>query len=316
MYWQRLEEKTSPLESEFLLYLGVLDYLKSHSTTLFHALTFRERRGDLPQSPDQNDIYLQYRQKASELMIDLTQKFYQTCIGCPYTTSFNFKDIAVSVNDLTTYLSILFDIDKKHYSYHFTYPEANQPLPILLGSQEASLHNPTIETIVGIPSGGTEAAIAAQLAYQCIHKKSPQLIFLAQSIHGFHHKGGLDTEQINELINNLHPNSIKGRGVLLVDDSANTGATLQTVANALWKAGAKDIQVHLVNHDPERIVDKYNKGKGTHLFAVDHRNANTTMGVISLAPSLTPSQIKEEVSLVELARVIAQQRLEDYYRHH
>jgi ComF family protein len=66
------------------------------------------------------------------------------------------------------------------------------------------------------------------------------------------HRAGMDARARRESVSNAfavrHPDSIKGRRVLLVDDVFTTGATVSACAKVLKDAGAKEVFVLTVAH--------------------------------------------------------------------
>lgn len=294
----KVDPKEIRTEKDYLLYLGVLDYLKMHSITIFHALTYGERSLHIPEDETERTRYFQYRDQSLQLMQTLTRSFYQASIGQLEVLPTNPQDLLFSAKSLLEYLKGTVKPDE---FFKFTYPEVNNPLVIMLGAQEAAIENPNIQTIIGVPSGGTETAIATQLAYEYLHNYSPEVLFIALSMHSkFSDK--LNTEQLTQLIQTLYPNSVQGKNVLLIDDNANTGSTIQTMSEAVLALGALSESVHLAQHDPTRLKDKYERKRipfGS-LFRFDHPNHKTTMGVINL------SQNKKDLASESIKRKIDQ----------
>jgi adenine/guanine phosphoribosyltransferase-like PRPP-binding protein len=256
--------------TNYLAFLGVLEYLKLHSLAMFHAITYRERYGDFPE--DQN--YQRTRAAARGNMVTLTRAFYQSCMGQPFDESFNPKVSAQIVDEAAEYISSSTPRDKV-----FTLPEASHPLTIMLGSSEAALRHPEANKIIGIPSGGTEAALVTAYMYEFLHGKSPDVVLVPLSLHNV--QGGLSQEKIVDLLRRC---KIGGEPVLIVDDNSNTGSTLQRTADAALEAGALNVSAHIVELDPSRIevkAGKFHNGKG-YVVNLEHPDFETAMGIVPI----------------------------------
>lgn len=298
-------------EKGLLLYLGVLDYLKNQSVTIFNSLTYPERDlSILPENPNNSESdpklkeYYNLRKEAIALMRRFTRMYYQTCLGLPFDQNLDIDKLTSSINNLTGFLSQTL---REEEFYRFTYPEVNHPLVILLGAQEAALKNPAIDTIIGIPSGGTESAIAIQLAYELLHRKTPELFFVPLSLHSKYHDP-LMPHQLDQILK-LYNQYIQGKNILLVDDNSNTGSTLQMLSEAVTKAGAIRETAQLMQHDPRRVLNKYDKRDKlrhrfpeAYLFRINHDNYTATMG-----------EVKLTAGNIDLCKAIISQKLDDYY---
>ena len=75
-------------------------------------------------------------------------------------------------------------------------------------------------------------------------------------LHTERHRAGMDARARRESVSNAfavrHPDSIKGRRVLLIDDVFTTGATVSACAAVLKDAGAKEVFVLTVARPPAR----------------------------------------------------------------
>lgn len=260
-------------KSDYVLYLGILDHLKFHALTIFHALTFHERTGEAPD--DSN--YLYARLKAESMMLTFTRAYYQTCLGKPFDRRFSdtvkLKD---SVGIASKYIG-----NSNHTVAHFTYPEATNPIIIMLGAHETARRKPYPDVIVGIPSGGTEIAVATGLMYEGLYPDltPPNGAFIPLSFH-YQRQGGIDVNRLAGIIRQSV--DVTGKRVLIVDDNSNTGSTLQRMGDALIKAGARETKAHIAELDPARVMDKQMKFKGQHTFGVvnmDHPDLYTAMGL-------------------------------------
>ncbi|GEM_PF-4895154 len=255
----------------YLLYLGVLDHLKAHALTVFHALTFHERAGIVPD----DDGYRVARKEAEGLVLTTTRAYHQTILGQQFDAGFRSAKIEDALAKTANYI-----VNSGHSVDHFTYCEVTNPIIIMLGAHEAARTKSVPDLIIGIPSGGTEVAVATHLMYENLHpdEGAPDLAFIPLSFH-YRRQKGMNHDQLVEILK--QSTDITGRSVLLVDDNSNTGLTLQTMAGAAMEAGASNIAIHIAELDPARVKARYKKRNGYPFEVVnmDHPDLQTAMGI-------------------------------------
>lgn len=258
--------------ASYPLYVGILDHVKAHPLTAFHALTFHERIGVIP-----DDVsYMRAREEAAWLMFTTTRAYFQTILGQPFNEGFEPVKIKDALARTADYIA-----DNGHSLKHFTYRELTNPVIVMLGVHEAASKKiPFPDLIIGIPSGGTEIAIATHLMYENLYPDGavPDIAFVPLS---FHYGGqkGMDSDKLAGILK--QSTTITGKRVLIVDDNSNTGLTLQTMAEAAVMAGASNIAIHIAELDTARVEAKFRKRKGSsfHVVKMDHPDLQTTMGI-------------------------------------
>lgn len=260
---------------DFLLTLGILDHFKVHALTVFHALTFHERSGEVPE----DSRYLGLRKETEDLMNMVTRAYYQFCIGKPFDSGFMPTEMKRVFDTAANYIS-----ESNHSIAHFTYPEVAQPAIIMLGAHEAVRRRPYIDTIVGIPSGGTETAVVTNLMYDNLYpdRHPLSIVFVPLSFHYYNHNRGVQPMEFDTLVDILtRSKKVQDRNVLIVDDNSNSGITLQTMVEAVRAAGASEASVHLAEIDPARIMARHRRGKGLAAGVVNmyHPDLSTAMGI-------------------------------------
>ncbi len=264
-------DRTMLEDKEYLLLLGVMDYLKLHSLTMFHAVTYGERKGDFNQSAEYQGI----REEARSNMVHLTRAFYQASLGHPFDADFDPEAAQHKTERVGEYLREVVEPGNI-----FTFPEVTHPLRTMLGSHQAVLRHPNVDQVVGIPSGGTEPAIATAQMYELMRGgTAPKLTLVPLSVHGSSKSLSHDV-----MVQMLKDSDVKGRSVLIVDDNSNTGTTLQKVANAAAEAGAGSINAHIVELDPQRIIykqDKFHNGKDQ-IVNLEHPDFETALGIVPI----------------------------------
>ena len=259
----------------YLLFLGVLDHNKMHTISLLHALTYPERSGRIPQGFD----YQALRQTAQEAVFRATRAFYRACLGQPFDAEFNPQEIKNTTSRVGNYL-----LGANPDSYPLTtYPEVTHPVIIMLGAHEAARQHPLTNTIVGIPSGGTEIAMVVNLMYEALYPDQPppgiELVSLS-----FHYKkiseDGISPDKLVAILQKL--GTISGRRVLIIDDNSNSGSTLQRMSEASVRAGATEVSAHIAEIDPARVLVNSGKEDNPRFFGVVdmlHEDLSTAMGV-------------------------------------
>ncbi len=261
------------LTSEDLpLYLGILNILKTHSICIFNAITYPEREG----KQETSEGYLEAKTQSKDLTIQITRMYYQAMLGMNFDNG--NQDLRNITNKLLQYMNENIDPGEVH---RFILPEATNPLSIMLGASETALRNPDTETIIGIQSGGIEAAVVLQMAYETYYSSNkPSLIFAPISVHSKNYEAMTPEQVLSILL--PHKELISERNVVLVDDNTNTGTTLELTNFALQKLHGKSNSAFIVELDPERILDKLKRtfAKPTALVKVKHHNYKSTLGKV------------------------------------
>lgn len=259
---------------DYMVYLGVLDHLKSHALTTFHALTFHERTGMMPENAD----YLSLRHEAERVMSTFTRAFYQACLGRPFDTLLRQSDLVSSLDRVADYIAT-----SGHSAEHFTFPEVVNPIIIMLGAHEAARRKPYPDTIIGIPSGGSEVAVVTSLMYEILNPQLgvPDTLFIPLSFH-FQTQRGISADSLAEII--AKAGNVSGKHVLMVDDNSNTGSTIQRMIEALARAGTEHMSVHLAEIDPMRVIINSKKENiaefgEAYVVNMDHPDFETAMGI-------------------------------------
>lgn len=252
---------------DLLLCLGVLDYLKSHSTTLFHFLTHEERKFRLPD--DEN--YANLREQSVQMMEKFTRMYYQTLFGLDYDKDLDLEILHSKLDGLVSYAytsavqqeSHKPDNNKENWrkdwkgiesrvNSRFKYPEAANPPMLALSAQQAAYVYSDAEEIIGIPSGGTELAIVTKLLLEELYQKSIGLSFIAVSTKS--HLGRFTGETVSGFVDRLYPNRFKEKKVLMIDDNSASGETLRFINYAMMKQGARQVMAHVADFDPRKLL--------------------------------------------------------------
>ncbi len=237
---------------ESVAFLAMLDYLKSYSLILFHAISYQERFGDF----GENDAcYGMFRQQLATLALESTRVYYRTLVGLP----FEKIDFSSHKEELISYL--LRQATNNQY-FTFKMPEVDHPLTFLGSAYLQLIRHPDIESIIVIPSGGTEFALATRVAFEVMQERKVPLVFLPVSTHSakLDVDRALDTQQrIISSVLQKRSADIVGKKVLVLDDNTNTGTTLDLVTAGAVKWGAARVDVATSQADIHRMAIKHSR---------------------------------------------------------
>lgn len=297
-YAQRRQEISNP--RDYLMYLGILDLMKHHSITLFHTLTYNERKLKFPTDRDEFYAYQERRQQALGLMRTSVRMYYQTLFGKDYDEGVDLETVRNGLPQLTGYIrnSMLSEAGtlssdatadevraykekRAHLNNRFTNVEVNNPFMISLGVQEAVKRHPDTDMIVGIPSGGTETAFVTQLVFEHKTGKTPQLVLLPLA---FHSKVGkrITTPDVSAFLGTYYRNSFDSKKILLVDDSSETGKTLGMAAQGLLANHAEEVSVHVLDLSTRRLTHPIEAAEQDTRLYYRPNSSPTTLGLTPL----------------------------------
>lgn len=244
----------------FLAYLGVMDYLKIHSLTLFHALTYDERYLQFVKPGDRRR-YQELRDMSADMARESVRRYYQTFLGLPSDGELDAKKFWSEFKKVSKYVggqseASIWGNRGSAGDSRLKYPEVNHPLVIALGAQEAVIANPNTDVVVGIPSGGTELAYCAELLYE-LRDRNVDVVQIPVS-HRFYRNQG----DLNAMVERDYRYILDGRSALVVDDNASTGTTVSYVGRAIARL-ASEVAVHTAEFDGRRL----DKERGTEFFS-------------------------------------------------
>ncbi len=207
------------------------DYIKNAIITMLNALVSQEKIGIF--SFD-NDEYQRVRSDLIGLAAAATRFHYQ----------FFFKDRPFAVPDhyadrakqAVAYLER--KSGKRWSRLHaasLSRPEASHPLVIFSAALKIAVAHQDVETIVGVPSGGTELAFLIGMQYDFLYRVAPQTILLPLSLHSVKDIYGdfrIDESRIGSFVDQYR-RDLSGRNVLICDDNSSTGRTLDYTCKAI-----------------------------------------------------------------------------------
>lgn len=232
---------------DLLSYLGVLDNAKQQALTIFHALTYDERRSGIPDNPQ----YLTLRSHLFEIAVGTTRSFYEACLGRNFTSLPSPSDARCLIDEIGQHGPIT---DSKRFKIQ----ELDNPLKIMLSAYSVATNAP-VETVIGFPSGGTQMAIVTALANELLHDLPPQatnIVSVPLSQHSGTTKVGARPISDNLLQSSvgMFSDVIRGKHVIIVDDNSSTGATMERGTIAIQRQNPASIRRGVCEIDPKRML--------------------------------------------------------------
>jgi phosphoribosylanthranilate isomerase/hypoxanthine phosphoribosyltransferase len=244
--------------ADYLAYIGALDYIKSGRLTLFHALTYRERRSTVKPS----DQYLATRVTLLNDIRTAVRTYYGACIGRHKAVEYNGQEKDAEVRSGL--------LESQIPNRHWRSPELDHPLTIMANAyiitKDQDHRSRMVDTIVGLPSGGTEVAFAVQYAYGIKNDQEPEPEVLLVPLSAHSGKSEFNEGDHDEVVDSVIKNNllhIVGKNILVPEDNSNTGNTAQVIHKELMQYGANDVHVTLAAIDPTRISIKQHRWKKT-----------------------------------------------------
>ncbi len=247
---------------------AVLDYAKNASITLLNALIQAEKVGDF--KLDDND-YQRVRNYAVDIAKASIQAYYAHFIGDRAGYERAFTRIVETYENLYFVREYIEDSYEEGVfsSRYFTRPEASHPL-VIAASVCTAVQNvsPMPETIIGLPSGGTEIALAQQYAYTALKNHECDLLFVPLSLHSIKEAFGTDHVDRHGFTAylNRYAHILRNKHILVVEDNSSTGRTIQVLHDMLRESlSVQQIQVSVAEADLIRSTINSEAAHRTHV---------------------------------------------------
>jgi len=263
---------------DYLAYLGILDYVKQHTLTLFHVLTYPERFGRF----DEGEGYYHFRDLAIRLIDSNVKAFYQGCLGQNFNSTFGSMDDLLDLRKLISYIRS----QVRDYK-QFTLQEVDHPLRLMTHVNGLLETYPDIDTVIPILSGGTQTSLMVREGYRLKRGVDLPSIFLPLSTHSAKINFGstLNTDSLLRFLSG-YVDLIEGKDILVTEDNSNSGQTAQMVYEALMGLKARSVHIGFVELDPHRIMYKQGllcEQKGTYVSNYMHPDFQSAVGILPVA---------------------------------
>jgi hypothetical protein len=286
--------------------LLLLDYLKNSLITILNSFIFQEKLD--PLSVDTSEGHDVVR---SELI-----KSVETVIRCSINLLLNKNLNEIEVTDLEDIPLIVNKAVDKLENYHLKHklpsfyvsrPEATHPLTIMGASLLCAERYKSVDTMVGVPSGGTEFAFTTKVFMNKLGNRNVRLILIPISLHSFkqfsNENGNGDNEAIKLSIKKYFGDNVGS--VLICDDNTSTGRTLQLLKDSILDI-YPDIKIYCTVAEADITRSQIDKddNKRTHIANKDiYLDA---VNILPVSKSIHPK--------VDLKEIIEKRKIISYYR--
>ena len=231
----------------------VLDYVKNSIITLTNAFLNKEKRGNQNLA---DPYYNMLREHAINAGCHATYSFYMSLIG-----KFDYNSVEDELNNIAPTAAKLGDVLKGEYrnyalsSRDIVRPEASHPLVLITFAALLLDQVKGINTIIGLPSGGTEIAYLISQTFIKIKKEECDLLLLPISLHSMLTQYG-EKSNLKEILPaywRRHEEKITNKMILITDDNSSSGATLDAISSSLMSfCSNSTIEVAVAEADIER----------------------------------------------------------------
>lgn len=253
--------------------VALLDYLKQHSLTLYHALQYPKRFGI-----DLSKKHIENIKLAEELAIKSTEAFYKSLLGHSIDISFikNFKTILEAIKSLNIETS------------YFKISELDNPLVVLGNAYANSIKYANSDIIIALPAGGTQPGIVTKMCMN-IAGKSPELHFIPLSTHSTKKQIGeeLSNNQLDELLNKIN---LTNQNVLVTEDNSNSGKTIVKMTEAIKRKNPNNVNVSLAELDPWRVLVKSQASPNLEVTNENHPDFDTAVNTVPITRNFLPDR--------------------------
>jgi len=231
----------------------VLDYAKNSVITIINALMNQEKRIRLDiDNPEYNKL----KEEAIKAGRIITYSYYMSLIG-----EYNFDKIKDELSIVVKTAESICDLLIREYK-NFIFsprdivrPEASHPVILLSFATLILLKMKDVNTVIGLPSGGTEIAFLVNQAMVERRPRKCDLILLPISLHSMLSKFGeqADVDTLLPRYWQFNIDLLKDKNILVVDDNSSSGATLQKVYTSLHNfCDSSNIEVAVAEADIKR----------------------------------------------------------------
>jgi predicted NAD-dependent protein-ADP-ribosyltransferase YbiA (DUF1768 family)/hypoxanthine phosphoribosyltransferase len=305
------------IDSEhFLEQSAALDYAKNAVLTLFNALVQGEKIGTF--KPD--DAQYQGARSAMQSLCEyVTRAYYAHLVGFHG----DFADaIGRSLGSRDALGRVVEHLERMYTggefsSRYFTRPEAGHPLVVLAATYVAARSSVLpVDTVVALPSGGTELGLAQQYACELVAGLRPSLVLVPLSMHTIKkefdtvtkHRSGvvpLKKNAFAKYLKTVRPPLLDSKQVLVVEDNSSTGRTIDAIVGLLRRV-TRHAQIHVAVAEADLVrstIDVHSPSRSDIASASAYQHA---VNVLPVSRKLLPKTDLREI--VERRRLIASYR--------
>lgn len=299
-------------EKNSLFQLAIADYIKNSAITILNSYLHEEKTGKYRFDGISYQAVRKEGQAFAQASVDL---FYGVMLQSQKLASDGYRHLIERRR--------VFDKLQEHIveeyergvfsSRHITRREASHPLIIAAAVAQyvrAGRHRP--QTIIGLPSGGTELALAHATGQRLLNRNLTSVVLVPVSLHSL--KTEFDSAQLkpSDLQRWAAHNrkELSGKKVVIVDDNSSTGRTVQLLVDILAREKPKFIDVAIAEADVVRSnIDLADNGR-SHIAS---RALYThSVSVLAVSKKLQPKRdLKEMLERRKMAKCVASRYLND-----
>lgn len=294
-------------EADKVFALAISDHIKNVAITLLNGLISGEKIGRFRFN---NQNYQRLRRDGQKLSQQCCELFYGIMVADG--DIFNSAYSAIIRDGVQTVKQIVDRIlqeykDGTFSSRHISRPEAAHPLIIGGFAVRLALDKKLVpDTILGMPAGATELALATTSAFKYMRKIDAQVVLLPASLHSVKHDFDDaigQPEHIDTLVEHYR-GKLRSKRVLVVDDNSSTGRTIDIVSSKVSLMKPKSVRSFVAEADIVRTQLRLLEGS---LEAVASPSTYTMcMNVLPISRMVSPKfdlkQLNERRRMVACVR--------------
>ncbi|MGR3376074.1 NADAR domain-containing protein [Salipiger abyssi] len=234
--------------------LGIADYAKNSIITMLNSFLHEEKQGKYRFDQVGYQSVRRDGQSYAQAAVDF---FYGVLLQAQNMSNSGYRTLVEKRKTFDKLQEhILLEYQRGVFSSrHITRREAAHPLTIAAAAaQYARYGSRKCETIIGLPSGSTELALAHATAQRFLNRKKCEVLLVPVSLHSS--KDEFDAHDLtgSDLVRwtSHHEKKLAGKHVAIVDDNSSTGQTIQFVSDALQPAKIGNLEVAVAEADVTR----------------------------------------------------------------
>lgn len=302
-YLNRMFQKDH--KRQYKAFSPILDYVKNGIITLTNAYIQGEKTGDLKLDDKE---YQTIRKDLIEAGSYVTYLFYLSLLNKIDTNNLSIQEQMAKVNRVVIKVHRILEMQYKEFtlsSRAIVRPEASHPL-LMLGFTSLILKRVhDVDTVIGLPSGGTELAYLVSRALNRERHTQCKLILVPVSMHSLQVQYGRSFNSalaLQECWGQYHDN-VFDKNILVVDDNSSSGSTISAVCKSIRAFCTQAvIHVSVMEADLHRTkLDADNLEKRQHYAdASIYRNS---IGILPISRKIWfKHDLKEVIETFSLAR--------------
>lgn len=294
------------VENNPLFQLAIADYIKNSVVTMLNSYLHEEKTGKYRFESVSYQAVRKEGQAYAQATVDL---FYGVMLQSQRLASDGYRQLVERRK--------IFDKMQEHIveeyergvfsSRHITRREASHPLIIAAAvAQYAREGMRGPEVIVGLPSGGTELALAHATGQRLLNNNFSSVLLVPISLHSA--KSEFDSVQLEP--SDLrrwathHRKELSRKKVVVVDDNSSTGRTIQLLVDLLVKEKARVVQVAVAEADVVR--SEIDRSDSTRSHIASRALYSHSVSVLAVSKWLRPKRdLKEMLERQKMAKCVA-----------